>query len=393
MIDYIEGKVKNGIKYDWNLIKKDMRALKIPKEFHNPSNLPLESLHWFVEMSDRSRGKTTNWLLLGMGMHMRYGTTIEYVRQIEDMITPKNSKDIFKTILDLHYVEKVTNNRWNSVFYKSRRWYLCNRDEDGNVVEQENTHFMMMLSIDKADVLKSSYSAPKGDLIIFDEFIGRYGQRNEFVYFCDLVKTIIRERQCPLIALLSNTIDKNSIYFNELEISDNVASMKQGCKEIITTAKGTKIYFEILAKVTIQNNTRSRVNSLFFGFKNPRMSSITGDDWAVDNYPHIPIFANEKTRLLDRKHYLQFSNKLVNIELWECETRGLIACLHFASKTYDDSIIYTLGTIENKNQRYKLGHTKLDNLVWNLCKKNKFYYATNDVGALVDKYLHSIKEY
>ena len=270
---------------------------------------------------------------------------------------------------------------------------LCNRDDDGTVIEQDTEHFMMMLSVDRADVYKSSLVAPKGDLIIYDEFIGRYYNRNEFVTFCDLVKTIIRERQSPLICLLSNTIDKDSQYFNELEISDNISNMTMGCKEIITTSKKTRIYFEILAKVTIQNRTRSRVNELFFGFKNPRISSITGDDWAIDNFPHIPDNPNDVCHLVSRNHYLQFSNKLVNIELWESAKLGLYACCHFATKTYDDSIIYTLSNIDTKNHRFKFGYTPMDKILWSLCQRNKFYYSTNDVGALITKYLLTSKQY
>lgn len=390
---YIDGKEKNGIDYDWKKIKKKLKDLNIPKEFHTPVSVPLGECHWFVEMSDRSRGKTTNWLLLGLVMNQMYGTTIEYVRQIEDMITPKTSKDIFKTILEYHYVEKVTDGKWNAIFYKARRWYFCNRDDDGLIIEQDSEHFMMMLSVDRADIYKSSLVAPKGDLIIFDEFVGKYYYKNEFVTFCDLVKTLIRERQSPIIALLSNTIDKESQYFNELEIIDNVKNMRLGSKEIITTTKNTRIYFEILAKATLQNKARSKVNELFFGFKNPRISSITGDDWSIDNYQHIPEFEKEIPKLVSLNHYLSFNGKLVNIELWSSNALGLYVCVHFATKTHDDSIVYTLGDIHTANERFKFGHTAMDKLIWSMYQRNKFYYATNDVGALIDKYVVTSKQY
>ena len=104
---------------------------------------------------------------------------------------------------------------------------------------------MMMLSIDKHLDYKSVYNCPTGDIIIFDEFIGNYYYRNEFVNFNDLLKTIIRERQSPIIVMLANVIEKNSQYFNELEIYDNIQRLHQGENEIITSERGTKIYVEI----------------------------------------------------------------------------------------------------------------------------------------------------
>ena len=220
--EFIDGKRTNGIIYDYPTIRKEFRKLKIPTEFYNPSKCPFDKCKWFINLSDRSTGKTTNWLLFGMIMNKLYGTVIQYVRQTNDMITPRNSKNLFDTILDNNYVSKLTDGKYNTIVYKAKRWYYAIADDNGEIIEQKNNHFMCMLSIDNAENYKSSYNAPYGDIIIFDEFIGKYYYRNEFVRFNDLLKTIIRDRQAPIIVLLANTIDKNSQYFNELEIYNTV---------------------------------------------------------------------------------------------------------------------------------------------------------------------------
>ena len=189
--EFIDGKRNNGIIYDYSAIRKEFRKLKIPTEYYNPSKSPFDKCKWFINLSDRSTGKTTNWLLFGMTMNKLYGTVIQYVRQTNDMITPRNSKNLFDTILDNNYVSKLTEGKYNTIVYKAKRWYYAKSDENGEIVEQKNTHFMCMLSIDNAENYKSSYNAPYGDLIIFDEFIGKYYYRNEFVRFNDLLKTII----------------------------------------------------------------------------------------------------------------------------------------------------------------------------------------------------------
>ena len=382
--EYIDGKETNGLKYDFSLIRKEFRKLKIPQEFYNPIKCPFEKCKWFVNLSDRSTGKTTNWILLGMIMHKLYGTTIQYIRQTNDMIAPRNSKNLFDTILSCGYVEKITEGEYNTIVYKARRWYYATSDENGNIINQANKHFMCMLSIDNAENYKSSYNAPYGDIIIFDEFIGKYYYRNEFVRFNDLLKTIIRDRQSPIIVMLANTIEKNSQYFNELEIYNTVQNMHPGDNDIITSDRGTTIYVELLESGIKKQKSRSIVNKLFFGWKNPLISSITGDDWAIDNYPHTPT---EPCKVVLKKYYLSFNNNLLALDILHNDKIGLFVSVHYASRTYDDSIIFTIEDITERNKRYRFGYTKSDKKLWELYKRNKFFYASNDLGSLLENYV------
>lgn len=382
--EFIDGKRTNGIIYDYPTIRKEFRKLKIPTEFYNPSKSPFDKCKWFINLSDRSTGKTTNWILFGMTMNKLYGTVIQYVRQTNDMITPRNSKNLFDTILDNNYVSKLTDGKYNTIVYKAKRWYYAIADDNGEIIEQKNTHFMCMLSIDNAENYKSSYNAPYGDIIIFDEFIGKYYYRNEFVRFNDLLKTIIRDRQAPIIVLLANTIDKNSQYFNELEIYNTVQQMKQGDSEIITSERGTNIYVEILESGVKKQKTRSIVNTLFFGWKNPLISSITGDDWAINNYQHIPQY-NSKSVL--KRYYLEFNNTLLALDIRSCKELGIYVAVHRATRSYDDSIIFTIGEIDKRNKRFRFGFSPSDKKLWELYKRNKFYYASNDLGSLIDNYV------
>ena len=319
-----------------------------------------------------------------MIMNKLYGTVIQYVRQTNDMITPRNSKNLFDTILDNNYVSKLTDGKYNTIVYKAKRWYYAIADDNGEIIEQKNNHFMCMLSIDNAENYKSSYNAPYGDIIIFDEFIGKYYYRNEFVRFNDLLKTIIRDRQAPIIVLLANTIDKNSQYFNELEIYNTVQQMKQGDSEIITSERGTNIYVEILESGVKKQKTRSIVYTLFFGWKNPLISSITGDDWAINNYQHIPQY-NSKTIL--KRYYLEFNNTLLALDVRSCKELGIYVAVHRATRSYDDSIIFTIGEIDKSNKRFRFGFSHNDKRLWEMYKRNKFYYASNDLGSLLDNYV------
>ena len=187
--------------------------------------------------------------------------------------------------------------------------------------------------------------------------------------------------------MLSNTVNLYSPYFNELEISDQVRNMQNGDKQIITSSGGTNVYVEIIDPA--QSQARIKSDRMFFGFKNPLLGAITGSTvWAQRNFQHIS--RDENISILSRNHYIKYNNKLVNLEVVRSNVGICIYC-HWATKTYDDSIIYTLGEIRSPLDRYKIGYTKLDKVIWNCFKLNKFYYGTNDVGAFVESYINECK--
>ena len=381
---FIENNEQLGLEYDWKKIKNEFNKLNIPDDVFNPVNVPLSVAKWFIELSDRSTGKTTNWILLGMVMNQLYGTQIQYIRQSDDDIAPKSSKNLFSVILKYNYVSKITENEYNSVTYNSRRWYYCNVDENGRIINKAPEHFMFMGSVQSAENLKSSYNAPFGDLIIFDEFITRYYMPNEFVLFCDLVKTIIRDRVSPIIVMLANTIDRHTQYFNELNIYDSVQTLKKGESTLLTTPKGTKVYVELIGSTPKKQTKRDRVNKLFFGFKNQNLASITGEDWAMNCYPHIP---REKYTTIFNQLYVYHNNKYIRLEIVNNEKLGVCIYVHWATYIYDDSIILT--TVDRTDPRYlyKFGSGNLKKFIVKMYETNKFYYATNDIGAFFENYI------
>lgn len=391
-IKYIANNKDFGIEYDWKFIKKEYEKLGCPPDVYDPTTAPLGSAKWFVETSERNIGKTTNWLLVGMIMNEHYDTIIQYVRQSEDMIMPKNLIDLFSTILAYDYVEKVTNGKWNSVTYKARRYYYCNVDENGNIIDMSPTHFMFCCCVEKAQDLKSAYNCPTGDLIIYDEFISKYYTPNEFVHFCDLCKTIMRGRRSPILVLLANTINPHSSYYNELEIYDDIQKMKIGENRLITTDIGTKIYVEIIGATGEKKRKNKILNALFFGFKNPLLGAITGENWSIKNYQHIPEdTTKDSVTYLSRELYIYHNGKYVRLDIVEHSELGLCCYAHWATKTHSDSIIFTIADRYDNRFKYRLGNGKVEKLINMLKSENRIYYATNDVGSFVDNYFNTIQ--
>lgn len=385
-VKFLDNNKEHGIKYDFNLIRKEFAKLHCPESAYNPfKSHILKSGKWYVDLSERSTGKSTNWILLGMVMYKLYGTQTVYIRETVDMIRPAHSRQLFRTILEWDYVRKVTDGAYNDVKYASRAWYFHNSEKDISAPEP----FMVTLSLDENILNKSSFNAPRGDLIIFDEFVSRHNYANQFVDLCDTIKTVVRERDSALIVLLANTIDRHSFWFKELGIYEEIQRMEIDTAKEFTNKGGTLISIALMGKKANQMpEHRKEHNRKFFGFLNPKLNAITGGDWAMRIYPHPPkALDDDKPVKISYNRYIRHNNYIMNLELYRSNELGLYVICHKANDTYPDSVIYTLEDISNKQERYKWGESKIDKLLYKLLKGNKWYYATNMEGSLMDSYI------
>lgn len=377
-------------KWDWKLIKKEWNKLKMPKNvaydpFHVPFDVKLYNhCSYYMFFSKRGVGKTTTMLLLGLILFKLYGVVIQYIRQKEDMLRPKFAQELMKTILECGYIEKLTDGRWNYAYYYANKWVFCKLSESGKIEEKTAIHFMYELSIDQSFTYKSNYNAPHGDWILFDEMLGRKYEPNEFIYFMDILSTIIRKRQGVRIILLSNAIDEYSEYFEEFEIEDQIKKLKRGDCDICTSSGGTKIYVE---KIDQNDKNSARLNKEYFGFKSPMLYAITGEgDWNVKICKHWDIH-DETAELIDRTHYIKMGLNLVRLELMRSEKYGFHVRVQKATKIYDDSVIYTMDEIEDERFRHSKGHSNVDRFIWALLAYDKWHYRTNSQKNFIDKYL------
>lgn len=387
-MNYINGKQENGLKYDYKKIRKKYKELECPAEYYNPCTSPIEKASWIVEVSQRATGKTTAWLLWGLVMFQLYGTVTHYVRGTENEIMPKVSKDMYSVIVNCGYIEKITDGEYNNIEYKSRKWTLVHVDEETGEVDRRHPNYCTyMCSVDKAGNLKSSHNSPTGDLIIYDEFIPvNYKFRCDFVPFCDLCKTVFRDRLSGKIVMLANTIDKEHQYFHELEIYDRISEMNIGENAFHTTDGGTNIYVEIVGTPVVLKARKKAFNKLFLSFRNPALSAITGDStWAIRNYPHIPDIEYE---VLYNKIYISHNNKYLRLEFVENEY-GVCIYAHWATKIYDDSKILVCRSIESAKEFYGIGEGNVigDLIEWT-AKRRRLYFASNDCGVFFQNYLN-----
>lgn len=388
-IKYIENNKNNGIEYDYKFIANEYKKLVRDNDFRFPVRLPWGRVSTMVMMSERSIGKTTNFLLWGLLMFKHYGTIIHYVRTSYRAIEPRALKDLFKTILEFDYISELTDGEYNNVLYYGNRWYMTFVNDSGEVIRQSK-HFMFCCSVDKALDLKSSYNCPRGDLILFDEFIGKFYRQDEFVDFLDLTKTIIRDRFSATFVFLANVIDIESQWYEELECRDLIYTMQIGERQFYETSKGQQNYLEIMANTSAdKRELKNAHNSKYYGYKNSKLNAITGEGWALASYPMLPRFEEGvETSRLDFR-YIQHNGRAVRLELCYNSEIGLfVKCIPATRALHDGTPIYTLGEITSSRMRYGLGYTSRDKLFYTLYCRNKWYYVRNSTGAFCANYIN-----
>lgn len=392
-IKYIDGNQQKGIKIDWTFIFKEYKKLKCPADTYDPTTFPINAVNWGVLVSARTRGKTTNWLLIGLLLYKHYGIQTGYIRQSDRMTTSTKTKELYNVILDFGYIQKIFGEQWNSLYLWQKHFYLCNRDENGKVIEKDETDCTMLLSVDKSFDYKSSLTKPKMDLLIFDEMISNKYETNEFIDFCQMLSTIRRKRLSVKIICLSNMITPYSQYLNEMCLRDTALSLKQGEHTIVETPLGLKIYYEVLETGKYVNKSAIHANLSYFGFPNKQLSAITGEDWEIKNYAHLPRPQEGEIReIVNRDVYLYCFGVYICIEYWHSSVLGYY--MHFRPyplTTPENGLIFSDEIPKKSNEFYGLGDGTPAHKLWSLYYAHRDFYSDNSVGHMVENFINSLE--
>lgn len=403
-VEYYDDDPNHGIIYDWDKIKKRYEDLKCPEEYFSPVHVPFNLCRWYMGYSARSVGKSTGWFLLCMIMNTMYGTRMIYVRQSEDNIKPKYAEEMFNAVLANGYVYKITKGRWNSLWYNARKWYFANVDPDGTIEEKAIEPFCHVISVDRGQNVKSVGNFPTGDMIIYDEFINKYYHPDEFVWFCDLFKTIQRDRFGCHVVLLGNNTDVSNQWFAETETMYAAYKLKPGEHTIQTTRKGTNIFVEYIGFDKKRSAMLEMFTKLYYGFENEKLGAITGEGWALEPAHILP---HGDFRIAVNNLFVKSKFRHLKLDIGVHENIGLACNVHFYSKIdvlddgtlyelkepYGKKIILTTEPIQDREHVYGRGTGKLAELINKLIKENRMYFSDNLAQAEFFSYWDNAKNF
>lgn len=391
-------------------LKKKVKSLKVPQEYWGINLDEFFQYQWNIYLSIReTAGKTTQSLLLGLCaasiLPEHYGT-FAYLRNDVAQITRGHIETLFGTVENFGYIAKIFNNRWNGVVYKAqqRKFYLVNRDPEGSIIDTSVEPICSVHAVEKWMDDKSSVNLPTCGLIIYDEILDT--NRATYRLFTELLNQIstigrpMSETRRPWLHILGlgNNTDAYGWIFDDLMISEDIPYLSYGGNITFKTEYNTTGVCRLLELGEPQKKRLADKNIPFLGFPGKKAASFTGAEaWSGKVYRHPDFELDYENNCKFRRAYVFHRGRYIQFDLFADPEVGKYVFCHFASKPkLDDNIIFTLEPGRSKDV-YGFGKYEKNEKILRVCKQfvsclqeNRFYYASNRVGSLIDDYIKNI---
>lgn len=363
-----------------------MGLIRKKSKFYSLKNILSKNAQYNIIIGERSNGKTYACLKYGIEQYVKTGKQMAYIRRFREDFIGKRGASMFEGIIANDVVSKLTNGEWDNIYYFSSRWYLCRYDEKGNRIKDE-TPFCFAFSLTSAEHDKSN-SYPNIYTIIFDEFITRtFYLDDEFTIFSNVISTIIRQRENVIIFMLGNTVNKYGCpYVDEMGLK-HFKNMKQGDIDVYRYGDSKLL----VAVEYCLPDKEGKPNNYYFAFDNPKLAMITGGEWEIDVYPHLP----QKYKPMDvaLHYYINYSHEWLHAEIVVLSDMAF-TFIHpkttpLTDKDKYNNIIFSpiVSPLPNWNRRITEPHDKTTKKIFDYFIQDKVFYSSNDVGEIMRNYI------
>lgn len=336
-------------------------------------------------IGQRSNGKTYSVLKTIIEQYFKEGKRSAYIRRYAEEITPKNIQLLFSQDSLLKMIIELSDGNYNSTFYRANCFYFAFTDEDGKIQAKDPIPFCITRAINTWETTKGQ-DAGELHLICFDEFMTRSGYlSDEFVKYCNLLSSLIRDRKDCVIYMLANSVNKYCPYFEEMGLAD-VDKMEQGEIRVYEyESSDLTVAVEYCASVQATKKTASK----YFAFENAQLAMITSGAWEIKNYARAPYPLHEED--VFKCFYISFGGQLI---CGEIILRSPDLFIFFRRQTKDIEIdeLTPYYSSEFSTSRCHVRFlkdcpTELHKLIKDLVLKNSMCFATNEIGEIVRNWL------
>ncbi len=336
-------------------------------------------------IGQRSNGKTYSVLKTIIEQYFKEGKRSAYIRRYAEEITPKNIQLLFSQDSLLKMIIELSDGNYNSTFYRANCFYFAFTDEDGKIQAKDPIPFCITRAINTWETTKGQ-DAGELHLICFDEFMTRSGYlSDEFVKYCNLLSSLIRDRKDCVIYMLANSVNKYCPYFEEMGLAD-VDKMEQGEIRVYEyESSDLTVAVEYCASVQATKKTASK----YFAFENAQLAMITSGAWEIKNYSRAPYPLHEED--IFKRFYISFGGQLI---CGEIILRSPDLFIFFRRQTKDIEIdeLTPYYSSEFSTSRCHVRFlkdcpTELHKLIKDLVLKNSMCFATNEIGEIVRNWL------
>lgn len=362
--------------------KSQKTETKETAKYYSLKNILATNSDYNIIFGERSNGKTFASLEYALKRYIETKEQTAYIRRWRADLIGKRAETLFSGHIQSGMIEKLTNKEFDSVLYKSGKWYLCKKIE--NKIQIDNKPFCFAFALSEQEHDKST-SYPDITTIIFDEFITRrYYLPDEFMLFMNVLSTIIRDRNDVKIFMLGNTVNQYCPYFAEFGLK-NIATMPQGNIDVYKFGDGGAVMAVEYAATT---NTEKKSNK-YFCFDNQNLQMITGGKWELAVYPHLPTKYVPKD--IKFKFYIVFNDTILqgNIICTDTDNFIFIHAKTTPIKDENTELIYSLNHSGKPNYRRRLLSTvtELDKKITKYFVDDKVFFQSNEIGEIVRNYI------
>lgn len=353
--------------------------------YYTLDNILKRNATYNVIFGERSNGKTYAALKLAIQNWVKDGSQMAYIRRWAEDTQGRRGASLFQALVDNGEIFDLTEGRFSGVHYFSKRWYLCNYDENGKPHYSDETCVAYAFALSAVEHDKST-SYPKINVIVFDEFLTKKTYlADEFVHFMNAVSTIVRRRDNVKIFMLGNTVNKYCPYFAEMGLK-HVKKMEQGTIDEYT-------YGESKLKVAVEycaSQNKNKKSNKYFAFDNPKLGMITGGSWELNIYPHLPV--KYKPQDVIYTYFIEFGDQVYQGNIIAVKDLDLFTYIHVKTTPIKDTntdMVYTLDYIPKINYSRNLLKpiNKLQQKIAWFFTVDRVYYQDNDVGDAIQNYL------
>ena len=357
-------------------------------KYYSLKNILKTNSTYNIIIGERSNGKTYACLKHGIEQYFKDGSQMAIVRRWQTDIRGNRASEIFKALLSNDEVYKISNGKYQGIHYYGGKFYLCNYGDNGKAIYNDNDVIAYPFSLSDTEHNKS-ISYPNIRTIIFDEFLTRQVYLpDEFVLFMNTISTIVRNRTDVKIFMLGNTVNKYSPYFDEMGLK-NVREQGQGTIDIYK-------YGTSKLKVAVEyckSMGKSKENSFYFAFNNPKLEMITTGAWELDIYPHCPIKYKPKDIIFT--YFIEYGGEIFQAEIVNKDNH-VFTFIHEKTtpiKNKNKDLIYSFdyNSKINYNRSILQSHNEITNKIKNFFILDKVYYQDNNVGNTIHNYLKECK--
>lgn len=338
----------------------------------------------------RGNGKTYGWKQKAIELFAKNGTETALIRRNLEDFKSNRASGLFDDIVANGVVAKYTKNKYDRVVYKSRQWFFAKWDEKEKKMIKAERPFCHAFSLSAWEHDKSS-SYPYIDFIVFEEFITKdvIDDYEEYWTFKQTVSTIVRDRVPSKIYLIGNTVNTDSGYFENMNVS-NVHNMKIGEIDRYTFTNKDGQVIKIACEWTEPTETQD--SKILFDFDNDvRSNMMTEGAWQIPDYPHLDIEYDRRDVLFT--YYIIWRNTTIQCDII-FKNDMYFTFIHkkkvpLTQKQIYNEVIYSRDySIRPNHFRYiNQPRSNLQSKIWSFFDNDRVLYSTNKIGDMVDNYI------